>query len=259
MKRGEFEDNKSCGAEKEEKWIRKGDTCRQENGGSLLVWAKPKRIENQLFTSFSFSLAAIEYAIELSSTAYLLPGDGSPPDSITERRISSRASPLDGVTRVSTLFARLVWKVVNALVDSTKASDSSKRKTVDPDSQTETTGVGEEEIRPEGVKAAKAKRNGTGKSVDYYTTVLELRKVDLDRKEKLQKLAILDTLLTRTQPLIFGLHMGLHSYSQPSQDDTFGGAESDSDYNEVESLIQQDQAQSHPCISLMALIMVMCF
>lgn len=24
MKRGEFEDNKSCGAEKEEKWIRKG-------------------------------------------------------------------------------------------------------------------------------------------------------------------------------------------------------------------------------------------
>ncbi|XP_033141131.1 glutathione S-transferase T3-like [Brassica rapa] len=86
-------------------------------------------------------------------------------------------------------------------LNSTKASDSSKRKTVDPDSQTETTGVGEEEIRPEGVKAAKAKRNGTGKSVDYYTTVLELRKVDLDRKEKLQKLAILDTLLTRTQPL----------------------------------------------------------
>ncbi|KAG2293936.1 hypothetical protein Bca52824_040605 [Brassica carinata] len=74
-------------------------------------------------------------------------------------------------------------------------------KTVESDSQTETTGVGEEEIRPEGVKAAKAKRNGSGKSVDYYTTVLELRKVDLDRKEKLQKLAILDTLLARTQPL----------------------------------------------------------
>ncbi|KAG2292600.1 hypothetical protein Bca52824_039269 [Brassica carinata] len=83
----------------------------------------------------------------------------------------------------------------------TKASDSSKRKTVESDSQTETTGVGEEKIRPEGVKAAKAKRNGSGKSVDYYTTVLELRKVDLDRKEKLQKLAILDTLLARTQPL----------------------------------------------------------
>ncbi|KAG2265105.1 hypothetical protein Bca52824_072184 [Brassica carinata] len=78
---------------------------------------------------------------------------------------------------------------------SQQASESSnKRKTVESDSQTSTTSVGEEEIRPEGVKAAKAKRNANGKSVDYYTTVLELRKVDLDRKEKLQKLAILDTL-----------------------------------------------------------------
>ncbi|KAG2294417.1 hypothetical protein Bca52824_041086 [Brassica carinata] len=76
-----------------------GDTCRQGNGGSVLVWAKPKRIENQLFTSFSFSLAVIEYAIELSSTAHLLPADGSPPDSITEPQISSRASPLDGEVR----------------------------------------------------------------------------------------------------------------------------------------------------------------
>ncbi|KAL0760593.1 hypothetical protein Bca101_076743 [Brassica carinata] len=87
-------------------------------------------------------------------------------------------------------------------LNSTKASESSnKRKTVESDSQTSTTSVGEEEIRPEGVKAAKAKRNANGKSVDYYTTVLELRKVDLDRKEKLQKLAILDTLLTKTEPL----------------------------------------------------------
>ncbi|KAG2303706.1 hypothetical protein Bca52824_032357 [Brassica carinata] len=83
----------------------------------------------------------------------------------------------------------------------TKASESSKRKTVESDSQTSTTSVGEEEIRHEGVKAAKAKRNANGKSVDYYTTVLELRKVDLDRKEKLQKLAILDILLAKTQPL----------------------------------------------------------
>ncbi|KAG2293896.1 hypothetical protein Bca52824_040565 [Brassica carinata] len=83
----------------------------------------------------------------------------------------------------------------------TKASESSRRKTVESYSQTSTTSVGEEEIRPEGVKAAKAKRNANGKSVDYYTTVLELRKVDLDRKEKLQKLAILDTLLAKTQPL----------------------------------------------------------
>ncbi|KAG2327616.1 hypothetical protein Bca52824_010344 [Brassica carinata] len=75
------------------------------------------------------------------------------------------------------------------------------KETVESYSQTSTTSVGEEEIRPEGVKAAKAKHNANGKSVDYYTTVLELRKVDLDRKEKLQKLAILDTLLAKTQQL----------------------------------------------------------
>ncbi|KAF3557838.1 hypothetical protein F2Q69_00010424 [Brassica cretica] len=62
-------------------------------------------------------------------------------------------------------------------LNSAKASESSnKRKTVESDSQTSTTSVGEEEIRPEGVKAAKAKRDANGKSVDYYTTVLELRK-----------------------------------------------------------------------------------
>ncbi|KAJ4890757.1 hypothetical protein Rs2_30505 [Raphanus sativus] len=40
--------------------------------------------------------------------------------------------------------------------------------------------------------------------------------------------------------------MGRYSYSQPSQSATFGGDGgdgSDSDYNEIESLIQQDQAQ----------------
>ncbi|KAG2264563.1 hypothetical protein Bca52824_071642 [Brassica carinata] len=40
------------------------------------------------------------------------------------------------------------------------------------------------------------------------------------------------------------LNMGLdYSYSQPSQSEEFGGDESDSDYNEIEALIQQDQAQ----------------
>ncbi|KAF2566958.1 hypothetical protein F2Q68_00027410 [Brassica cretica] len=38
--------------------------------------------------------------------------------------------------------------------------------------------------------------------------------------------------------------MGLdYSYSQPSQSEEFGGDESDNDYNEIEALIQQDQAQ----------------
>ncbi|XP_013639298.1 glutathione S-transferase T3-like [Brassica napus] len=86
--------------------------------------------------------------------------------------------------------------------NSTQASGSSKRKTVETVSQTSTTSVGEQEIRPEGVKAAKSKRsNAKGKSFAEYTTVWEMRKEDLERKEKLSKLAILDTLLAKTEPL----------------------------------------------------------
>ncbi|KAG2277418.1 hypothetical protein Bca52824_059973 [Brassica carinata] len=87
-------------------------------------------------------------------------------------------------------------------LNTTKASASSKRKPVETDSQTSPINVGDEEVRPEGVKAAKAKRsNAKGKSVADITTVWEMRKDDLDRKEKLSKLAILDTLLAKTQPL----------------------------------------------------------
>ncbi|KAF2614181.1 hypothetical protein F2Q70_00009127 [Brassica cretica] len=69
-------------------------------------------------------------------------------------------------------------------------------------SQTSPINVGDEEVRPEGVKAAKGKRsNAKGKSVADITTVWEMRKDDLDRKEKQSKLAILDTLLVKTQPL----------------------------------------------------------
>ncbi|KAG2258917.1 hypothetical protein Bca52824_078211 [Brassica carinata] len=42
---------------------------------------------------------------------------------------------------------------------------------------------------------------GKGKSVADCTAVWELRKEDLERKEKLSKLAILDTLLARSGPL----------------------------------------------------------
>ncbi|KAL0700815.1 hypothetical protein Bca4012_056937 [Brassica carinata] len=88
-------------------------------------------------------------------------------------------------------------------LNTTKATVSSKRKTVVSDFQTSTTSVGEEEIRPEGVKAAKVKRSvmGKGKSVADCTAVWELRKEDLERKEKLSKLTILDTLLAKTGPL----------------------------------------------------------
>ena len=87
-------------------------------------------------------------------------------------------------------------------LNNTKASGSSKRKTVETNSQTSTTSVGEQEIRPEGVKAAKAKRsNAKGKSVAEYTAVWKMRKEDLEWKEKVSKLAILDTLLAKTEPL----------------------------------------------------------
>ncbi|KAG2245738.1 hypothetical protein Bca52824_085366 [Brassica carinata] len=67
------------------------------------------------------------------------------------------------------------------------------RKTGVSDSQPTTPNVGGEEIRPEGVKAAKSNRSamGKGKSVADCTA----------RKEKLSKLAILDTLLARSGPL----------------------------------------------------------
>ncbi|KAF3575928.1 hypothetical protein DY000_02029305 [Brassica cretica] len=58
-------------------------------------------------------------------------------------------------------------------------------------------------VRPEGSKAAKARRNNTQgiKSIAEYTTVMELKKEDLVMKERLSKLAILDTLLAKPGPL----------------------------------------------------------
>ncbi|XP_018435515.1 glutathione S-transferase T3-like [Raphanus sativus] len=82
----------------------------------------------------------------------------------------------------------------------------SKRKA---DSETSTTSEGvkaakaveEAQTRPEGVKAAKARRSamGKGKSVADYTAVWEMRKEDLDKKEKLSKFAILDSLIAKSK------------------------------------------------------------
>ncbi|XP_013595064.1 PREDICTED: glutathione S-transferase T3-like [Brassica oleracea var. oleracea] len=83
------------------------------------------------------------------------------------------------------------------------AGGVSKRKNVEINSPTSTNeGFVDVESRPEGVKAAKAKRNtGKGKSVAEIATVWEMKKDDLVRKERLSRLAILDTLLGNTQPL----------------------------------------------------------
>ncbi|XP_010436546.1 PREDICTED: glutathione S-transferase T3-like [Camelina sativa] len=57
----------------------------------------------------------------------------------------------------------------------------------------------------EGVKAAKAKRNNAQstntKSLAEYKSMWDVKKEELAEKEKLQKLAILDTLLAKKEPL----------------------------------------------------------
>ena len=79
-----------------------------------------------------------------------------------------------------------------------KPTGSSKRKTGASSSQTSSTNVVDDETRPEGIKAAKAKRsNGQEKYMAEYTTIWEMKKEDLSMKEKLSKLAILDTLLAK--------------------------------------------------------------
>ncbi|KAL0713018.1 hypothetical protein Bca4012_019996 [Brassica carinata] len=84
----------------------------------------------------------------------------------------------------------------------TPKTGSSKRKTGDAWSQSSNTHVGDQETRPEGVKAAKSRRStGQGKALEDYRSMYELRMVDLDKKEKLSKLEILDTLLAKKDPL----------------------------------------------------------
>ncbi|KAJ4893395.1 Uncharacterized protein Rs2_20189 [Raphanus sativus] len=59
-----------------------------------------------------------------------------------------------------------------------------------------------DQIRPEGIKAAKARRNNRqGKAHADYKDIWEIKKEDLEKKEKLSKLAILDTLLNKKEPL----------------------------------------------------------
>ncbi|XP_010468416.1 PREDICTED: glutathione S-transferase T2-like [Camelina sativa] len=58
------------------------------------------------------------------------------------------------------------------------------------------------EKRPQGIKAAKARRNNAqGKTIAEYKSMWEVKKVDMAEKEKLQKLGILDTLLAKSEPL----------------------------------------------------------
>ncbi|KAG2289631.1 hypothetical protein Bca52824_049235 [Brassica carinata] len=101
------------------------------------------------------------------------------------------------------------------------------------------------QVRPEGSKAAKARRNNTQgiKSIAEYTTVMELKKEDLVMKERLSKLAILDTLLAKPGPLSLS-KMERYSYSQPSDSSEYGGEISEPyEYSETEDLIYRDQEE----------------
>ncbi|XP_018436015.1 glutathione S-transferase T3-like [Raphanus sativus] len=83
-----------------------------------------------------------------------------------------------------------------------KPTASGKRKVGETDSQTSATNVADPDVRPEGVKAAKARRNKTeGKSLADYASIWEMKKEDLATKEKLSKLAILDSLIARKDTL----------------------------------------------------------
>ncbi|KAL0650779.1 hypothetical protein Bca4012_093470 [Brassica carinata] len=81
-----------------------------------------------------------------------------------------------------------------------KATGPAKRK-IDESAQSSSVNVDDHQIRLEGIKAAKARRNnGLGKTLDDYKTIWEIKKEDLAMKEKLSKLAILDTLLSKKEP-----------------------------------------------------------
>uniref|UniRef100_A0A0D3DLX9 Zinc finger GRF-type domain-containing protein n=1 Tax=Brassica oleracea var. oleracea TaxID=109376 RepID=A0A0D3DLX9_BRAOL len=151
----------------------------------------------------------------------------------------------------------------------TPKTAGSKRKSGEVSSQPSSAHVGEvssqSSMRPEGIKAAKASMNGSkGKAIEDYKSILELKMEDLARKEKLSKLAILDTLLAKKDPLseseetvknkLFCLVfyvlvyldvMGLdYSYTQPSDSEDYGlGNSADSGNSSTEMNILLDQAE----------------
>ncbi|XP_010507767.1 PREDICTED: glutathione S-transferase T3-like [Camelina sativa] len=88
-------------------------------------------------------------------------------------------------------------------INTPSPSVRTKRKPVGAADQSEATHTEQDsEIRPQGIKAVKADRkNSQGKSLAEYTSMWEVKRVDMAEKEKLQKLGILDTLLAKPEPL----------------------------------------------------------
>ncbi|KAL0728648.1 hypothetical protein Bca4012_024741 [Brassica carinata] len=131
-----------------------------------------------------------------------------------ERQIGSGESDTDVLKRAHDIFyadhktkfslehAWCVLRYEQKWLSLNTPKASSKRKNGETTSETPTTENGDHQTRPEGIKAAKSKRNtAQGKSVAEYTTLWEMKKEDLAMKERLSKLVILDTLLAKSQPL----------------------------------------------------------
>ncbi|KAF3500865.1 hypothetical protein F2Q69_00044909 [Brassica cretica] len=93
----------------------------------------------------------------------------------------------------------------------------------------------------------KARRNSRkGMAVEDFKSVHELKMEDLAKKDRLSKLAILDTLLAKKEPTEREENaMGLdYSYTQPSESEDYGlGGSTDSGNSSTEMYIQLDQAQ----------------
>ncbi|XP_010495145.1 PREDICTED: glutathione S-transferase T2-like [Camelina sativa] len=89
------------------------------------------------------------------------------------------------------------WLNLNT-INTPPSQPATKRKPATEGSQSSSCNVEECEIRPEGIKAAKAKRNNASasnvKTLAEYKSMWDVKKEELAEKEKLQKLAILDTL-----------------------------------------------------------------
>ncbi|KAG2273981.1 hypothetical protein Bca52824_056536 [Brassica carinata] len=88
-----------------------------------------------------------------------------------------------------------------------------------------------------------------GMAVEDFKSVHELKMEDLAKKERLSKLAILDTLLAKKEPTEREENaMGLdYSYTQPSESEDYGlGGSADSGNSSTEMYIQLDQAQIKP-------------
>ncbi|KAF2540010.1 hypothetical protein F2Q68_00029790 [Brassica cretica] len=114
-------------------------------------------------------------------------------------------------------------------------------------SQSSSTNVDDHEIRPKGIKAAKSRRNNAqGKALAEYKSIWEIKKEDLAMKEKLSKLAILDTILAKKEPLSEAEEVVKNKLLtelrntwdkiiaiQPSESEEYGGNTWDSGYNET--------------------------